>query len=446
MSKHINIKRGLDLKLKGTAEKISSDASADIFAVKPTDFHGIIPKLMVKPGTKVKAGDPVFHSKKYPEMLFCSPVSGEVTEIRRGEKRKILEIVIVSDSADEYKSFTPKAGSRKEIIQTLCEAGLWPFIKQRPYDVVAHPDDTPKAIHVSGFNTEPLTADLDFAFYGNDEDFQRGFDIITQLTDGKTHLNIHDRRTTGSMFKNAKGVTINTFSGPHPAGIVGIQINNIDPINKGERVWTISALGVVTIGKFFNTGKYDMSRLVALSGGPVKKPKYYKFIAGGQVSNLVNGNLSDEHVRVISGGVLTGTNVGKEGFLGFYDNTVTVVREGDKVELFGWLAPGLDKFSMSHTFLSWLMPGKIYDLDTNLHGEHRPFVMTGEYEKVFPMDIYPQQLIKAIITEDLDKMEQLGIYEVAPEDFSLCEFVCTSKMELQKIVREGLDLAQKELG
>lgn len=441
MSKHINIKRGLDIKLTGVAEKVTSESSASVFALKPTDFQGVSPKLILKEGAKVEAGTAIFFDKNKPEIQFCSPVSGEIIEIKRGEKRKILEIVISSDSSSTFKKFSPKYNSRDEVLASLCEGGLWPFVKQRPFDVVANPKDRPKSIYVTGFNTEPLTADSDFALYGQDADFQKGLDVLGLLTDGSVNLNIHSERTTSNMYKNARGVTINTFSGPHPSGNVGIQLNKIEPINKGEIVWTLNALGVTTIGKYFNTGKYDVSRLVAVAGGKVTKPKYVKSIAGAKISSITDGNIDSTNARVISGGVLTGTKVGEEGFLGFYDATVAVIEEGNKTELFGWVAPGLNKFSMSRTFLSFLMPGKSYNLDTNLHGEHRSYVMSNEYEKVFPMDIYPVQLIKECIAYDLEKMEAMGIYEVAPEDFALCEFVCTSKTEVQDLIRTTLDKA-----
>ena len=441
MSKHINIKRGLDIKLIGVAEKVTSESSASVFALKPTDFQGVSPKLILKEGAKVEAGTAVFFDKNKPAVQFCSPVSGEITEIKRGEKRKILEIIISKDSSSSFKKFSPKSSSREEVISSLCEGGVWPFVKQRPFDVVANPEDKPKAIFVTGFNTEPLTADYDYSLYGQDTDFQKGLDVLKMLTDGAVHLNIHSERTASNMFKNATGVTINTFSGPHPSGNVGIQINKIEPVNKGEVVWTLNALGVTTIGKYFNTGKFDVSRLVAVAGGKVKKPKYIKSIAGAQISSITDGNLDNDNTRVISGGVLTGTKVENDGFLGYYDSTVTAIKEGNQTEMFGWITPGTDKFSMSRTFLSFLTPGKSYDLNTNLRGEHRAFVMSNEYEKVFPMDIYPVQLIKECLAYDLEKMEAMGIYEVAPEDFALCEFVCTSKTEVQDIIRKTLDKA-----
>lgn len=445
MSKHVNIKRGLDIKLDGVAEKVTSESSANVFALKPTDFTGVSPKLVLKEGAKVEAGSAVFFDKNKPAVQFCSPVSGEITEIKRGEKRKILEVIISSDRVSSFKKFAPKSGSRQEVIDSLCESGMWPFIKQRPFDVMANPEDMPKAIFVTAFNTEPLTADFDYTLYGQDIDFQKGLDMLAMLTEGDVNLGIHSERTASSMFKNAKNVVTNTFSGAHPSGNVGIQINNVAPVNKGETVWTLNALGVTTIGKFFNSGKYDVSRLVAVAGGKIAKPKYVKSIAGAQVESITSGNIDKDNARVISGGVLTGTKVGNQGYLGFYDSTITVIEEGNKTEFMGWLLPSTKKFSMSRTFLSYLTPGKSYNLDTNLHGEERSFVVTNQYEKVFPMDIHPVQLIKACIAYDLEKMEALGIYEVAPEDFALCEFVCTSKTEVQDIIRTTLDKALIDL-
>jgi Na+-transporting NADH:ubiquinone oxidoreductase subunit A len=441
MSKHVNIKRGLDIKLDGVAEKVTSESSANVFALKPADFSGVSPKLVLKEGSKVEAGSAIFFDKNKPAVQFCSPVSGEIKEIRRGEKRKILEVVISSDGASSFKKFSPKLGSRQEVIDSLCEGGMWPFIKQRPFDVLANPEDMPRDIFVTAFNSEPLTADFDYILYGQDTDFQKGLDVLAMLTEGSVHLGIHSEKTASSMFKNAKNVTTNTFSGAHPAGNVGVQINNVSPVNKGETVWTLDALGVTTIGKFFNSGKYDVSRLVAVAGGKVTKPRYVKSIAGAQVESMTKGNTDNENARFISGGILTGKKLENEGFLGFYDSTITVIEEGNQTEFLGWILPSTKKFSMSRTFFSYLSPGKSYNLDTNLHGENRSYVMTNQYEQVFPMDIYPVQLIKSCLAYDLERMEALGIYEVAPEDFALCEFVCTSKTEVQDIIRTTLDKA-----
>lgn len=446
MSKTVKIRKGADLNLVGTADKVSASVSSKTFVVKPTDFHNVTPKLLVKVGHEVKAGTPLFFDKYSDRVKFSSPVSGEVIEINRGEKRKLLEIKILADQEIKYAEATPKTGSREEVVQTLCDNGLWPFIKQRPYDVIARPEDTPKAIHVSAFDTNPLAADKDFVLHGREADFQNGLDVLAKLTDGKVHLNVHASKTTSDVFLKAKNVEINTFYGPHPSGNVGVQVHHVDPVNKGEKVWVVSPEGVAQIGKFFATGQYDASRVVALAGSMVEKPKYFKTLQGAEVGSILERNLKAGDTRVVSGSVLTGEQIQADGYLGFYDSTITVIPEGKDPQFLGWIAPNFNKFSFSRTFFSWLMPGKQYNLNTNTNGEPRALVVTGQYEHVFPMEIYPQYLIKAMITEDIEKMEGLGVFEVAPEDFALAEFSCTSKMPLQDIVRESLDLMQKEVG
>jgi len=448
MSNVIKISKGLDIKLEGVADKVFGNASnPKTVAIKPTDFHGVIPKLTVKVGDEVKAGDAIFYSKEHPEVKFTSPVSGEIAEVVRGAKRKILEVRILADSETKYADLAVKAGNAEELKSTLCEAGLWAFIKQRPYDVVADPGKAPKAIVISAFNSEPLAADLDFVLHGREADFQAGVDALTKLTSGKVHVNIHQTRTASTVFTGAKNAQINTFDGPHPSGLTGVQINKLNPINKGEVVWTVEAQRVAMIGKFLREGKYDASIIVALAGSQVEKPRYYKTVIGASIKSIVDNNISTSgEPRYISGTALTGTQVDVDGYIGSYDNTITVIPEGREPEPFGWIAPNFNKLSMSKSYFSWLMPGKKYDLNTSMNGEERAFVVTGQYEKVFPMDILPQYLIKSIITKDIERMENLGIYEVAPEDFALCEFACTSKMELQQIVREGLDMAKAELG
>jgi Na+-transporting NADH:ubiquinone oxidoreductase subunit A len=326
----------------------------------------------------------------------------------------------------------------------MLKAGIWPFVRQKPYDIIANPADMPKAIFISTFSTVPLAIDNDFALYGMDELFQKGLDYIVKLSSGKTHLNTDGNTNPSKVFSAAKGVQINKVSGPHPAGNVGVQIHQIDPINKGDVVWYLHPQDVIAIARLFTVGKYDVSRIVALCGSQIQKPRYYRSIAGACISNLLNENTKDGKSRIISGDILSGTQINPDGCLGFYDSQLTVVPEGDEAEFLGWMLPGLHKFSASKTFLSWLFPSKKYNLDTNMHGEERAYVMTGEYEKVLPMDIYPTHLIKAIMIEDVELMENLGIYEVSPEDLALCEFVCTSKIEVQSIIRQGLDLVRKE--
>ncbi len=448
MSKEIRLKKGLNIHLLGDADKVyASTKPTEKYVVKPIDFHGLMPKLCVKVGDKLKAGTPLFYDKYNEKINFCSPINGEVTDIVRGEKRKIMEVVIKADTEIVYEQFTTASAdslSREQIIKTMLKAGIWPFVRQKPYDIIANPADMPKAIFISTFSTAPLAIDNDFALYGMDELFQKGLDYIVKLSSGKTHLNTDGNTNPSKVFSAAKGVQINKVSGPHPAGNVGVQIHQIDPINKGDVVWYLHPQDVIAIARLFTVGKYDVSRIVALCGSQIQKPRYYRSIAGACISNLLNENTKDGKSRIISGDILSGTQINTDGCLGFYDSQLTVVPEGDEAEFLGWMLPGLHKFSASKTFLSWLFPSKKYNLDTNMHGEERAYVMTGEYEKVLPMDIYPTHLIKACMIEDVELMENLGIYEVSPEDLALCEFVCTSKIEVQSIIRQGLDLVRKE--
>ena len=441
----------MNIKLVGEAEKTISDLSLpETFAIKPSSFIGVTPSLLVKQGDEVQAGTPLFSDKNNEAIKFCSPVSGEVIDIIRGEKRKILEVKILADKEIDYAAFNkanPADLSREDIIQALLDSGSWPLIRQRPFGIIANPDQTPKSIFISAFDSNPLAPDCNFIMQDNDPAFQTGLDALQKLTNGKVHLNINADTTPAIVFINAKGVEINKISGPHPAGNVGVQVHHIDPVNKGESVWCIHPQDVLIIGRLFDQGKFDASRTIALTGSQVKNPKYYKTVIGSSVKNMItDAGLKKGLSRIISGNVLSGKQIIEEGYLDFYDSQITVIPEGDEPEFVGWLKPGFDKLSMSRTFFSWLTPQKKHDLTTNMHGEERPFVVTGEYEKVFPMDIYPVHLLKSILIEDLEMMENLGIYEVVEEDFALCEFVCTSKIESQDIIRKGLDLVRKELG
>jgi Na+-transporting NADH:ubiquinone oxidoreductase subunit A len=319
------------------------------------------------------------------------------------------------------------------------------LIRQRPYSIIADPKNEPKAIFISAFDSAPLAADIAFLVEGMEKEFQAGIDALSKLTGGKIHLGLKEGAAAGAFFTRVKGVQLNYFSGPHPAGNVGIQIHHVDPINKGEVVWYLDPPAVVTIGKLFLEGRYDASRRIALAGGEVEKPRYFKVFAGCNIYPLVKDNRKSTSIRYISGNVLTGTQIDKEGYLGFYDRMITLIPEGNYHEFLGWAMPRFNKFSNSKTFFSWMFPGKKYNLDTNINGGHRAFVLTGEYEKVFPMDIYPLQLLKAILVKDIDRMENLGIYEIDEEDFALCEFIDASKTEMQAIVREGLDFLRKEM-
>jgi Na+-transporting NADH:ubiquinone oxidoreductase subunit A len=449
MSDVIKIKKGLNINLKGKAEKIFIKANkAELYALKPTDFHNLEPKLLVNIGDRVKAGTVLFFDKKNPEIKFTSPVSGQVQSVHRGDRRKILEVVIAPDEGMEYEPFLkadPLSINREDILKNILDSGLWPAIKKRPYNVIANPATSPKSIFISAFDTAPLAPDYDFLVKGCENEFQYGINALLKLTDGKVHLNVDSTYPPNAVFTNARGVQINRFKGPHPAGNVGTQINKIDPINKGDVVWTLQPQDVIAIGRLFLNGHYDASRIVALTGSEVIKPKYYKTIAGACMRSLVDGNVNEGNLRYISGNVLTGTRIDRQGFLGFYDSQITVIPEGDHFEFLGWLAPGIKKFSVSRSYLSWLSSDKEYFIDSNLHGGKRALMITGEFEKVFPFDIYPMQLIKAIIIEDIDLMEKLGIYEVIEEDFALCEFVDTSKTDIQSIIRKGLDLMIREM-
>ena len=336
--------------------------------------------------------------------------------------------------------------SAEKIKELLLESGCWPFVKQRPYDVIANPEFEPKAIFISGYSTAPLAADLDFILKGKEAELQAAVSALSKLTPGNVHISVG--KDGASPLAGLNDIELHRVSGPHPAGNVGTQIAKIDPVNKGETVWTIGAHDLVIIGELLLTGKYNPKRIIALAGSSIKTPKYYSTRIGSEVSTFVyDSGLDEENVRVISGDVLTGTKISPKGHLSFYSSTVSVIPEGDDYELFGWNKPVFDKVSPSRALtFSWMMPSKKYELDTNTNGEHRAFVVTGNYEEVFPLDIYPMQILKACMVEDLDKMEALGMYEVAPEDFSLTEFICVSKQPHQAIIRKGLDLMYKEIG
>ncbi len=449
MSLSVKLKKGLDIRLKGTAEKILSvEVFPTLYGVKPVDFPGLTPKLSIKSGDKVSAGTPLFHDKLRTEILFTSPVSGKVINILRGDRRKLLEVVIEKDG-DEFIDFgkaDPSSLGREEVKGKLLKSGLWPSIRQRPYNIVAHQNDVPRAIFISGFDTAPLAADYNFIIENmSSENFRSGIKALKKLTDGKIHLVLNGKGNSPDLLKSASDVEISYFSGPHPAGNVGIHIHHISPINKGDVIWTLNLQDVFAIGRLFDEGIYRNERIVALTGSEVLQPKYYKLLSGASILPLVDNNVRPGNLRYISGNVLTGATIERGGFLGYYDSQVTVIPEGNYFEFFGWMMPGLDKFSFSKTFASTLFPRKSYRPDTNFHGGERAFVMTGLYEKVVPMDIYPMQLLKAILAEDIDLMENLGIYEIAEDDFALCEYICPSKIEIQSIVRKGLDMMVKEM-
>ena len=451
MSKTVKLRKGLDIKLIGAANKIKSElVMPKTVSIKPTDFHGMTPKMVVKEGETVKAGSTIF-CDKYNEVVKCaSPVSGKIEAIVRGEKRRILEVLISVDSEIQYESNSAmdlSSMSNEAVKDAILASGLWLCIKQRPLDIVANPKNVAKAIFVSAFDSSPLAPDFDYVLHGKNEEFQKGLDALAKLTSGKVHLTLNGKVPADSTFTDAKGVELNKISGKHPAGNVGTQIHHIDPVNKGEFVWTVNAQDVVLIGRYFSTGKYDARKTIAITGSEIKNPHYVEVIYGTNLSSVLEGQITSDNVRVISGNVLTGDKVAQDGHLGFYHNQVTVIPEGNQLKFVltkGWLGPGFDKFSNSRLFPTFLSSKKQFRLDTNTNGEQRAFVVTGELEKVFPFDILPMHLVKAAITDDIDGMENLGIYEVAPEDFALCEYVCTTKINIQDEIRKGLDLIGEE--
>jgi len=448
MSKDIRIKKGLDIRLVGEAEKtISEGPRSRTITIRPSDFHLITPKMVVKEGATLKAGDVIFYSKSQEEIKFVTPVAGTITEIKRGARRVITDIVIEADYAGATRdlgALSPSA-SADVVKARLLEGGVWPFIKQRPYDVVASPNATPKAIFISGLNTGPLAADLDFVLAGKESHLQAAVSALATLTSGGVHVSVG---SNASVFSGLKDVVTHTVKGPHPAGNVGTLINKTSPINKGETVWTVAAQDLVIIGELLLTGKFNAQRVISVSGSSVKAPKYYRTIIGAEVATFAYAaGIEGDNNRFISGNILTGNKVNPDGALGFYATEFVAIPEGDDYEFFGWNKPVFDKISPSRALtFSWMQPNKKYDLDTNTNGEHRAFVVTGNYEEVFPLDIYPMQILKACMVEDLDEMEALGMYEVAPEDFALTEFMCVSKQPHQEIIRKGLDVMYKEIG
>lgn len=447
MANLIKIKKGLQIPLLGASEEVlRGDITSEFVRICPSDFHGITPKPLVKINDRVKAGDALFYAKDHEEILFASPVSGVVTAIERGEKRRILNFEIKADSVIEYVDYGIKnvsSLSSDEVKSSILSAGMWFLIHQRPYDVVANPKKKARDIFITGFDTAPLAPSYDFILKGREEDFQTGLDALAKLTTGKVYLSISPK-TKSVALREAKNVVITEFEGPHPAGNVGVQINHIKPVNRGEVVWTLNALDVVLIGRLFNKGTVDLTRTIALTGSEVKQTGYYKMVIGTELSSIFENNLTEGiSLRYISGNPLTGRKIKKNGVLRAYDSQITVIPEGDDVhELLGWASMSSKRYSSGATYLKH---NKKYRLDARLLGGPRAIIVSNEYDKVFPMDIFPEQLIKATIAFNIDKMEQLGIYEVAPEDFALCEFVDTSKLEIQRIIRTGLDLLRNEM-
>ncbi|HCB63180.1 MAG: NADH:ubiquinone reductase (Na(+)-transporting) subunit A [Bacteroidetes bacterium GWF2_43_63] len=449
MRKVYKIRKGLDIKLKGDVnpDDIRTHA-AELYAVEPSRFRLMNPRLLVQEGDIVECGTPVIQNKLDERIILTSPVSGIVKRVVRGDKRKLLAVEIEPDKSERKVHFgeaNPAMCERETIVSKLLKSGLWPLLRQRPYAIIANPDDTPRDIFISAFDSAPLAVS-DHAFIKkNAAAFQTGIDVLKKLTAGRVHIGLHAEKTDELVYAAFKNTELHVFSGPHPAGNVGVQIHQIAPINKGETVWYLYPQDVVAIGKLFISGYREITRFVTVAGSEVKNTYMAEMPAESSLEWLLAGNIKEGDVRVISGNVLSGTNVGKQGFLGFYESMITVIPEGNYFDFFGWAAPGFNKHSASRTFPAFLTPKRKFRLDTNFHGSERAFVLSDQYDKVFPFDILPVYLLKAILAGDIEKMEKLGIYEVAEEDFALCEYVCTSKIESQQIVRDGIDLMIKEM-
>lgn len=448
MANVIKLRKGLDINLEGkAAQEFKAVKETGNYSLVPDDFTGVKPKVVVKEGEKVLAGGPLFVDKNHPEVKFVSPVSGVVTSVERGERRKVLNIIVKSDAEQQFEEFgkmEPAKMTGEAVKEALLQTGMFAFFRQRPYDVIADPTVAPRAIFVSAFDTAPLAPDFELALKGEEANFQTGLDALAKIA--KTYLSISVKQQSAALTQ-AKNVTITAFDGPHPAGNVSVQINHIAPIVKGETVWTIGAEAVIFIGRLMNTGRVDLTRTVAVTGSEVLKPAYCKLKVGAQLTEVFNGNVTTgKDLRYISGNPLTGKKVAADGYLGAFHSQLTVIPEGDEThEMLGWIMPRFKEYSVNRSYFSWLLGKKQYKIDARIKGGERHMIMSGEYDSVFPMDIFPEYLVKAIIAGDIDRMEALGIYEVAPEDFALCEFVCSSKVEVQRVVRAGLDMLRAEM-
>lgn len=448
MANVIKLRKGLDINLKGKAakQKFSVKAAAQ-YALVPDDFVGMTPKVVVREGDKVKAGDALFVNKKQTDVKFASPVSGVVQAVVRGDRRKVLRVVVEADKDQQYVDFGQKQVASLDgdaVVKALLEAGLFGYINQLPYAVSTTPDQKPRAVFVSALRDMPLAGDFEYELQGNEEDFQTGLTALSKVA--PVYLGVGALQTSKAL-TGAKDVEVNVFDGPCPAGNVGVQVNNIAPVNKGEVVWTVDPTAVIFFGRLFRTGKVDLRRLVAVAGSEITKPEYAEVLVGQPIADLLEDRLAaKDHVRIINGNPLTGRKATMDDFVGGHTSEITVIPEGDNVdEMLGWILPRTNDFSVSRSYFSWLFgKNKEYALDARVKGGERHMIMSGEYDKVLPMDIYAEYLIKAIIAGDIDRMEQLGIYEVAPEDFAVAEFVDSSKLELQHIVRQGLDMLRKE--
>lgn len=444
MARVIRIRKGLNLRLVGEARQSIEDvAIGGVYGIHPDDFYGFKPQILVHEGDHVLVGEPLFANKQKEELKVVSPVSGKVKSIVRGARRKVEMIEVEADGKQDSKLFKLKTDSREEALKLLLESGLFAFMRQRPYDIVPNPDDTPKGIFVSTFNLMPLEQDFSFIVKGQEEDFKQGVATLSRIA--QVYVGVYEGKEEDG-FAQELNAEVSVICGPNPAGNVGVLINHVAPMAKGEVAWTIGAEEVIFIGRLARTGRVNLSRTVPFAGSEVKEPRYLRLLVGNGLSEITKGLKEDETVRLIGGNPLVGKATTSEGYMPAHATSITAIPEGDKKdEAFGWIAPRLNDFSQSHSYFSWLQRGKAFNLDARIKGGERHIIMSGEYDRVFPMDIYANYLIKAILTADIDRMEQLGIYEVAPEDFAVAEFVDSSKLELQRIVREGIDMFRKEM-
>lgn len=449
--KVIRLKKGFDIRLKGKPTSQIKPIEVSTFAIQPPNFKGLtpIPKVVVEIGSSIKAGDLLFYDKTNPNVHFVAPVSGELVEVRRGAKRSISHLVILRDKVQQYKTLSPPdlaKASKEELVAFLQESGFWPIIRQRPYNVMADSEKSPRDIFISTFDSAPLAPDNDLIVNTDGEAFQTGLDVLGKLTSGSVHLGLNAKSLTppSRWYTEAVGVQKHWFSGAHPAGCVGVQIHHVKPIKTSDIVWTLGVQDVMLLGRIFRDKRFDTTRIIALAGAELQETVHLSTYAGANIGDLVKGKLEHSNVRLISGDVLTGLAKTTTDFIDFCDDQLTVVQEGNTYEMFGWLLPIKPRPSVSRTFPNFLLPGMTFRAETNTHGEERAFVHTGLYEEVVPMDIYPQHLIKAIMVGNIEKMEGLGIHEVVEEDLALCEFVCPSKIEVQKILRDGLDMMQEQ--
>jgi len=446
------IKKGLDIKISGKPELTLETAPVSkLVALRPVEFLGSKPKLLVKEGDRVKVGQALFFSKVIPAVKFGSPGGGIVKEIRRGKRRVITQLVIEREQEEEWENFGSwdesklSSASASDIKDFILNAGFWPVIRQRPFGKIADPQQLPKAIFINGMATEPLDCDPSIAIDNRESEVQSGVNILKKLTKGNVYLTLNGNRKAPAILSNIQNATSHHFKGPHPSGLVGTHIRYIDPIKPGEVVWYLSVADVIAIAELFKTGKYPVHRIIALSGEGVTAPKHYKIRRGAQLSTLLDGNVQTGEYRYISGSILSGTEVDNDGFFGFYDTVCTVIPNAYKRDFMGWAMPGWKKYSIFNSFGSCLMLRKQYNLDTRLNGGVRPIVNIGAWEKMFPIDIHLSYLIRAVLAEDIEEAESLGLLELTEEDVALCTFACPSKMELGEIIRMGLDLYEKEV-